>query len=115
MPSNYDGESIGGLILSRKSRGEELDFFDVAEPCLEVHLSYDFYRARRDGTDDPLYHCLECFRKSYITEEDKCALCGHSRSYSECNRCGADLGMLEQILGGLCEYCHHVYTIVMAE
>jgi hypothetical protein len=115
MPSNYDGESLEGLLLFCKSCGEELDFADVAEPCFEESFSYEFYRARKDGADDPLYHCPECFRKSYITEEDQCALCGSSRSYTRCTRCGAELGVLEQHLDGYCEYCHHMYTRMMEE
>jgi DNA-directed RNA polymerase subunit RPC12/RpoP len=115
MPSNYNGEPLDGIVLSCRSCGEESDFADIAETCLEEHLSYESYRARKDGTDDPLHHCPECFRKSYITDEDKCALCGHTRSYTKCNRCGADLGMLEQDLGGLCEYCNHMYTRILAE
>ena len=115
IPSNYDGESLDDIVLSCKPCGEESDFADIAEPYLEEHLSYEFYRIRKDGTDDSLYHCLECFRKSYITDEDKCALCGHTRSFTECNRCGADLRMLEQDLGRLCGYCHHIYTRILAE
>lgn len=88
--------------------GKALGEDEFVEQCLDEHCAYDAYRAIKDGGEDPLADCPNCFLHTYVVEEGACARCGYEREYTECLRCSADIGIEEQELGGLCGYCAHV-------
>jgi hypothetical protein len=109
------GEPLDSLKFECVSCGEITNFNSVVEELLADYFSNDIYEHYKDGGNLPLATCPECYKETYVVSEDKCAICGESRRYESCYRCGADLDTTEQDYGGLCGYCHNVEEKIMRE
>ncbi len=91
------------------SCGEETSAEAAMPAALETQYSYfDHYRAGKDDPScvEPLQECPNCQEKSYLVEDDVCAVCMESRAYKKCTLCSKQLGLDEQI-DGLCDRCKH--------
>jgi len=96
------------LRLQCRSCGAVVGADAFVEGALQEFFAPDRYRAIRYGGTDPLTMCPECFRETFVVDEDMCLRCGYQREYLECIRCGAALEVGEQELAGLCGYCEHM-------
>jgi hypothetical protein len=81
----------------------------ILPPALErAYLGWGARHHHDDPSDDPpICECPSCWLAAFSTEEDRCLVCGETRPYKECGRCGERLGLSEQD-GGLCGYCEHM-------
>ncbi|WNG40101.1 hypothetical protein F0U61_45285 [Archangium violaceum] len=66
-----------------------------------------FWRPGDDPPDEIIGTCPNCREEAFSTEDDFCLVCGESRPYEECLRCGEHLSLDEQD-SGLCSYCEHM-------
>ncbi|HVY30066.1 MAG TPA: hypothetical protein VHB79_26090 [Polyangiaceae bacterium] len=98
--------SLDDLILECRSCGHKADADEFVAGALNDGV--DRFTPVRDGDRDPIGNCPNCMQETFILDEDVCARCGSGRSHTECIRCGAELELDEQDLGGVCGYCEHV-------
>lgn len=99
--------SLEELKFNCVSCGEGFTFEAISEVLLADYFSSQIYEHYKEGGYMPLDSCPNCYKETFIVEEDKCALCGETHTYDECSICGATLEIWEQDFGGLCEYHHH--------
>ena len=110
IPINPNFDEYEETIFRCKSCGNEMSFDNLAEDCLRSYYSWETYSSVKDGGENPLEQCPNCFKESYVIEKDECAICGYVKEYDICYRCGAGLEIWEQDFGGLCSYCDHVMS-----
>jgi len=77
--------------------------------CGEFIGPPDFLDALRSSSSS-VDSCPGCDLSAFVLQEDRCAYCGHEPEHTECYKCGTDLDLEEQELGGLCGGCHHFAT-----
>lgn len=66
-----------------------------------------FWRPDEGPPDEVIGTCPNCREETFAFEDDICLVCGESRPYEECLRCGENLSLDEQD-SGLCSYCEHM-------
>lgn len=109
------GADYPEIDLECDSCGEEFVLEKVIPDLIASHFSYDMYRSHKDGDVPPYLNCPECDCGTFVIEEDCCVLCGYSKEYDSCDRCGTSLTVDEQDLGGYCNYCSYMYEKHMRE
>jgi hypothetical protein len=92
-----------------RSCGADAELSAVIQKALASIYAGDAYAAMKDGTEPTIGTCPTCGAQAFRIEDDVCLVCGESRSYTECLRCEAPLGLDEQDTG-LCSYCEHMTT-----
>ena len=101
-------ENLEEMQFQCVSCGEIISLEKVIGALLNDHFQFEIYLHHTDGNDLPLATCPHCDREAYIIEEEKCAICGETKSYDFCDRCGNPLDIEEQIYEGLCGYCDYL-------
>jgi hypothetical protein len=66
-----------------------------------------FWRPGEEPPNEEIGTCPNCSEETFSLEDDICLVCGESRLYEECLRCGEKLNLDEQD-SGLCSYCEHM-------
>lgn len=81
-----------------------------AETFVETAIGRARRRFTKDDLDrpDPVAWCEQCSSMTFVVDDDACYLCGQSRQYLACLRCGNGLSAEEQCLDGLCSWCAHM-------
>jgi hypothetical protein len=52
--------------------GKSADTEDMIEEAIKKYFDYDCHRAAMRGGNDILDECPECWRETYVCQEDKC-------------------------------------------
>lgn len=103
-----EGDFYPNIELVCDACGAEPSTAATLSAALKDEYGFERYQAVKDGEEDPLGICPECFEETYLISEDQCMLCLDSRSYQSCIRCDQQLGLDEQDNSGICGYCVHI-------
>jgi len=103
-PTGISNSSKFETEFSCSSCGHVATVSEMAEEAIDECFSYEIYSAAKDGGEPPIETCPQCFKESYLVEEDLCAACGGSLTYYECSVCYTSLGPDDQQFKGLCSY-----------
>jgi hypothetical protein len=57
-----------------------------------------------EGSDGPYDECPECFKSTYVYEEERCLYCGYHQEDKNCAVCNVPLDLEMAHEGGLCSY-----------
>jgi hypothetical protein len=89
-----------------RSCGTESSLATIIPPALAQLTAGEAYDLKDGGTPS-VGTCPVCYEEAFVIAEDVCIVCGESRQYTECLRCGNDLGLDEQETG-MCSWCDHM-------
>ncbi|MCG3879700.1 hypothetical protein [Psychrobacter sp. Ps6] len=103
------------IDLHCKSCGEDFSFYDVLEQCIEDSLAGEAFMNAMNGDESPYGACHECWKNTFIYEEDCCVACNYEMEYNECEMCGTCLSLEDQYNEGKCGYCQYRWEKIMAE
>lgn len=84
-------------------------FEEYAERALTEHFASANHYAVKEGCDPVLIHCPHCGEEGYLTEENRCAICGESCE-QRCACCGHAIPASELSDGNVCGYCDHMMS-----
>ncbi|HWW87217.1 MAG TPA: hypothetical protein VNZ26_26650 [Vicinamibacterales bacterium] len=87
--------------------GKTAEISEAIPSALATVYAGEAYDLIKDGGEPSIGTCPECGAEAFHIEDDECLACGETRSYKECLRCSAPLGLDEQETG-LCSYCDHM-------
>ena len=111
-----NAEDIYPMIdLHCKSCGEDFSFYDVVEQCIDDSLAGEAIKNIMDGGESPYDACHECWKNTFIYDENCCVACNYKMEYNECEMCGTSLSLEDQYNGGKCSYCQYRWEKIMAE
>ncbi|WP_443936839.1 hypothetical protein [Pedobacter sp. MW01-1-1] len=98
----YKTEEAFPLIC--KQCQNEFDLEEVIEECVKEELAGAAHLAGMDGGEDPYTECPECFKFTYIYDEECCISCGYQQEEKNCAVCGTPLVLEMAHDGELCSY-----------
>ncbi|HEY9213700.1 MAG TPA: hypothetical protein VIQ29_12750 [Ancylobacter sp.] len=94
-----------------KSCGEELSAEQAVEIIVNSTFRVDEYSRAKDGIEDGIHDCPECFNNTYVDSGEiaECFFCGY-KIEGDCARCGAGLTISTMSVNNssLCDYCDHM-------
>jgi hypothetical protein len=99
------GASYFETTFTCRACGTETDVFAAIPLALSALHAGEAYDLVKDGGEPSIGTCPVC--SSFHIDDDICLACGESRQHTECDRCGADLGLDEQETG-MCSWCDHM-------
>ena len=107
--------SIDETILRCSNCSTDTNAGNLIEDVIEKEYGIDDYMRVKEGGEANIRQCPECGKMTYINDDDLCLYCLYEKEYEECLRCGCELSVDEQDLGGLCFYCDNELTKIMKE
>lgn len=108
VPGDYFRTSF-----SCRACGCDASLADVVPAAVAEAYAGEAYDLR-DGGEASIGSCPVCDTAAFHVPDDVCLVCGESRQYTECSRCGADLTLDEQE-SGMCGYCDHMHDKMMSD
>lgn len=84
---------------------------EAVESMLVTRHYRDLYLAATQGGQSPLERCSRCKHRTYIVDDEYCALCQEDSPELGCWQCGSALDDDfdgEEELGRLCAHCRHI-------
>lgn len=99
--------------LNCKKCQNEFELQDIIEDCLSEELAGAAHIAGMEGSDGPYDECPECFKSTYVYDEECCLHCGYQQEDKNCAVCNAPLDLQMAHEGGLCSY--HKWAMEKAE
>lgn len=90
-----------------RSCRREVPLAHVAELGLRLRFRENAYLIARAKTSAALDDCPGCECRTYVLEDERCALCEYEPEYRKCYLCGGEVQLDEQELDGLCGGCAH--------
>ena len=99
-------DNIDDAILICTNCKNEIKVMDVFEKTVEEVFDPESYYNARYGIEARIKTCPECNKDTFDEVEDICYYCSYEKDYTECMRCGAELGIDEQDCEGFCFYCY---------
>ena len=109
-PTEVQGETL--IECSRCGATESRESY--VRKAIKTALAGEAYNAMRDGGDEPYTDCPECYQKTYIMAERKCALC-NAEAQHICERCGLGIPASEMMSSPYCGYCQYMYEKMLDE
>lgn len=97
--SNCEANTVNYICESCKNK---FSYEEIIITAIENYYSIARHLAIREGGDDPLTHCPECYEETYIYEENMCANCGHEANHI-CPLCEDTTDVLDE----MCSYCQY--------
>lgn len=95
------------MTFTCRSCGTTTEVSDAIPRALSALYAGEAYERIKDGGDPSIGSCPVCLAEAFHLEDDMCLVCGESRHYTECARCGEKLGLDEQETGN-CSWCDHM-------
>ncbi|MEY2563606.1 MAG: hypothetical protein QOH88_1799 [Verrucomicrobiota bacterium] len=95
-------------IQCRSCGGVE-SFEQYAERALTEHFASPNHYAVKEGCDPVLIHCPHCGEEGYLSDENRCAICGETCA-RKCSCCGQTIPASELSDGDVCGYCDHMMS-----
>lgn len=97
-------ETEKAFSLTCKQCQNEFDMDEVIEECVKEELAGAAHLAGMEGGEDPYTECPECFKFTYIYDEECCICCGYQQEHKKCAVCGTPLDLEMAHDGELCSY-----------
>ena len=86
--------------------GKEFEYCEIAASAAQEYYSaYDDIEIKNGG-EASLTDCPNCWRESFLIQENYCLSCGYKPKHSICSICGNELTVDEQQHNGFCRYCY---------
>lgn len=101
LPDKLDCEA-NAVNYTCQSCKNKFSYKEIIIIAIENYYSITRHLAIREGGDDPLTYCPECYEETYIYEENMCANCGHEANHI-CPLCEDTTDVLDE----MCSYCQY--------
>lgn len=99
--------------LSCKKCQNDFELEEIIEECLIEELAGAAHIAGMEGSDGPYDECPECFKSTYVYDEECCLYCGYQQEEKNCVVCHIPLDLEMAHEGELCSY--HKWAMQKAE
>ena len=117
-----DGENGDPAYIEGKCQacGQQLTAEQTVEIVVKARYGFKDYRAFKDGGENVIHQCPECYNTTYVddydTETNHCYFCEYEVC-GTCNLCGEELTVSNQSIdnSSYCDYCNYQWDKIMNE
>jgi ribosomal protein L37E len=101
------GPSYFEATFTCRACGKTAEICDTIPSALASIYAGEAHTVIKDGGEFSIAPCPHCGAEAFHVEDDLCLVCGETRAYTECMRCGNELNLDEQETGQ-CSWCDHM-------